>query len=127
MELQFTYGKIKTINRLCKPIKHLIIHVSEFICECAGVFINNENLAILVFYRSPDPKHINAFFNYFDSIICNVLFNHKYLIVYGDLNIEKLIDSHSKRILFDILNSFDLKCILPSEPTRCFNNSIFAR
>lgn len=42
------------------------------------------------------------------------------------MNIDRLADSVYKRMLFDILDSFDLRCVLPFEPTRCFNDTLFA-
>lgn len=113
------------IGKNCKSIESIKQYTSEFICECAGVSVNMNNvkIAILVIYRSPNSD-IDIFLNAFNSILCLISRSHKHLIICGDLNIDCLINTSNKRLLFDLLENFELISTLPNdEPTRDFNNS----
>lgn len=114
--------KNNKINFDVSDIKNVSISSIEKIYEVCAVNIKIENttLKLLTIYRSPtsDKKQIDEFLTCLDNTL-SVLskdINYK-LILCGDLNIDYLSNSASKKELVDLLHSYNINMLI-NEPTR---------
>lgn len=56
--------------------------------------------------------------------MCYVTSSYQDILICGDLNVDNLKDSNEKKFLFDLLEIFNLKYLLPPVPTRdCVNQT----
>lgn len=101
---------------------NLQLYCSEKIIESSAVLLQNEffKCCVVSMYRSPDGD-ISQFFDKVIDILCHCHKLCNKLLVCGDLNIDFLKDSFNKKLLQDILDSYNLR-ISTLEPTRISMN-----
>lgn len=102
---------------------------TEFVCECVGITFRlcNKKIALICIYHScnyntSEENNFNKFIAIFNTLLCHVTEKYEHILICGDFNIDNLGQSLSKDIFFDLLESFNLKSILPFEPTRVVHN-----
>lgn len=86
---------------------------------CAISFsMGKEKYCLITVYRPPSGC-INIFINRLSQILefCKKKFTN--IMLCGDININFLLDSNEKKILCDLLQSYELQC-QNNEPTRIF-------
>jgi hypothetical protein len=81
----------------------------------------SSNVCITTVYRSPSGN-FQLFLNGLDNIVKKIYKPDVHLIIYGDININYLIESKEKQELNNILNSYNLVSVIHF-PTRITNNS----
>lgn len=96
----------------------------EMCCEiCAIWFVcNGRKICVISVYRPPSGSIENFLCRLSDVLeLCSKLYAE--LFVCGDLNIDYLTDSHNKKLLDEVLTSYNLKTT-SMVPTRIFINKL---
>lgn len=115
-----------------KEIDFQKVYVEQF-CdnfnfEATVVYVPNQNCVIVAIYRSPNGdifKFLSRFTDLLDFVSMKI---KSQIIVAGDFNIDFLKSSPLKNTLLDIVQSYNLKCLV-NEPTKinlksktCYDN-----
>ncbi|KAK9727610.1 Endonuclease-reverse transcriptase [Popillia japonica] len=96
-----------------------LISVDKVLEVCAvDISISGRKLKVITFYRSPEPAYVNDFFVKLYDVLSRICRNCRdVVIISGDFNVDRLVDSDEKFELQNILRNFNIE-ILSNEPTR---------
>lgn len=105
------------IAKNCNNIEYLVDLYSELHFECSAIVINKV-LCIVTIYRSSSvSSDTKIFLDKLYHLLEYITAKYPYVIVNGDFNINFLEQTNNKKLLFDILDMYNLT--LPYyEPTR---------
>lgn len=108
----FNFGNVDYIDK-----QSMEMHIEV----CSIVFtVSNIKYFLLNVYRPPSGC-IHAFVNSLSFILKSVYDKYNYVIICGDFNIDYLSDSLERKLLLDLIDSFNLFC-QNNKPTRIFTN-----
>lgn len=99
----------------CKNLKQVQCLSLELDIECCAIAINKQ-LCIVVIYRSPNGN-LDTFFIQLCKVLDIIVGKYENIIICGDININFLESSFEKKLLCDILESYDIDSLI-KEPTR---------
>ena len=114
-----------SLNLIIKEISGLNRISKEKDIEVTGIEIKinmSTKIKIVTIYRSPSGD-INILFTSMRELLNNLLNDKCMLVLCGDFNVDYLSKNRVSNQLYDILNSYNVDCLI-NEPTRIGVNSV---
>ena len=116
---------------LCKEVLRYISNDLEKYCKnkdfevCAfKIYLNTKSAYIIAMYRAPS-SNFDLFITKLNIVLRKFYTSTLEYIIYGDININYLVDSDRKSQLEGLLKTYNLKSVV-SFPTRTEKNSTTA-
>lgn len=105
----------ENISHRCKNLNYIVKNSIEMEFECSAISLDKK-VFIACLYRPPSAD-AKTFFSKFDEILNLIIGKFEYVVIVGDLNIDKFSFSANLTSLNDLLNSYQLTSVI-NEPTR---------